>query len=74
LADACLGVTGIDPPPRRVSYLRTDRWSFVEGTRQRATLFDMLHDPDQEYNLADNPASAATVRDLRSQLRRFINK
>lgn len=50
--------------------VRTDRWRYVEwqGGEQGAQLYDMVDDPGETTNLANDPRHAATVNDLRMRL------
>ena len=51
--------------------VRTDRWRYTEwaGGDRGVQLYDHAADPDEERNLADDPAHADTVAELRGMLR-----
>ena len=53
--------------------LRTERWRYTEWMRGEAgiELYDHHTDPDEEHNLARDPAHAATVRRLATLLKPF---
>ena len=54
--------------------LRDSRWKWsLEGTSGREHLFDMDADPHELQNLADSPAHAGTIRDLRHRFMRFLS-
>ena len=50
--------------------VRTDHWRYTEWDegKEAAVLFDMDKDPGETTNLAQNPAHAATVADLKTRL------
>lgn len=53
--------------------MRTDEWRYVEWTKPGAPtereLYDMTADPQNDRNLADDPAQAARLEELGKQLR-----
>lgn len=53
--------------------VRTDRWRYTEwdGGNQGAELYEVSDDPENYYNLAADPAHAATVAELRTLLSRY---
>jgi iduronate 2-sulfatase len=50
--------------------IRTDRWRYSEWDegREAAVLFDLQTDPGESKNLAQDPAHAATVSELKARL------
>jgi len=64
--------------------VRTDRWKFSRSPhssadarapidRHRAELYDLESDPDERFNLIDEPSHAETVRSLRAELDRLVD-
>ena len=53
--------------------VRTDRYRFTEwsGGQEAIELYDHSEDPGEWYNLADDPRSAATRRELAGRLEQF---
>ena len=51
--------------------VRTDRWRYIEWAegREGVELYDEEHDPGEWRNLAQDPAHAATVKELSAILR-----
>lgn len=52
--------------------VRTERWRYTEWEegRRGAELYDYDNDPAEEHNLADDPAAASVVGELRGLLRK----
>ena len=60
-------------PPHTGRSLRTDRWRYTEwhdvkGKPTGVELYDELNDPQETVNLANDPAHAATVKQLTTQI------
>lgn len=58
--------------PARAMMVRTDRWKYTYSPHDRSELFDLVADPDELTNLADDPAHADTVNRLRERLLRWM--
>jgi uncharacterized sulfatase len=70
-------VLGNDKTKRvRARSVRTERWHYVEygddAGAKAAMLFDHKTDPKEYKNLADDPAHAATVAQMKALLKRGI--
>lgn len=69
-----LGLPGGDPRQEIVGSLRRgwmlvrDRWKLVKYARGGTMLFDLERDPDEQDNLAMEPACAGVLRELDSEL------
>jgi arylsulfatase A-like enzyme len=48
--------------------LRTERWTYVVYESGERELYDNESDPHQLHNVAGNPAQAATIDELQTQL------
>ena len=53
--------------------LRNGRYKYNYYVGYRPELFDLLADPGEERNLADQPAHAAVAADMEAQLRRLLD-
>lgn len=60
------------PPNQAYSAVHTDRYVYVETENDRAELYDLVEDPDQLQNSADDPNNAALVADLKARLQRLL--
>ena len=56
--------------------LRTDRFKYVvyEDGRHREQLTDLVADPGEMQNLAEDPKYEAPLTDLRARLRRWVEQ
>jgi arylsulfatase A-like enzyme len=55
--------------------LRDERWKWIEHPRAgRTQLFDLQSDPDELTNLADDPAQASRVGEMRQKLGAFLKQ
>lgn len=52
----------------KVAALRTPEWTYVHRVHEGPELYDRRADPAESVNLADDPAHAATLADLRVRL------
>ena len=53
--------------------IRTERYKYVFSRTPRAVaLYDLREDPDEDRNLARDPAHAATVRAMHDRLREVM--
>ncbi|MBI1373078.1 MAG: sulfatase-like hydrolase/transferase [Phycisphaera sp.] len=66
---------GVDPHPHS-RMLRTARYKYwvLDQGDPRELLFDMEKDPGETINLAPDPAYAATLKELRAQLRDWCTR
>jgi arylsulfatase A-like enzyme len=60
------------PPNQSYSAVHTDRYVYVETENDRAELYDLLNDPHQLQNSADDPNNAALVGDLKARLQKLL--
>ena len=53
--------------------VRTDRWKLIEFWEQprELELYDLVRDPEETNNLANDPKHAGTVRELRDRMQRL---
>ncbi len=57
-----------------VRVLRTKRWKYMKrfDTGEPDTLFDLIRDPDEKHNLADDPTHAEVIAELDRRLSKFF--
>ncbi|MEM6364060.1 MAG: sulfatase [Planctomycetota bacterium] len=67
------------PYTPNVRGLRTDRWKYIryphgDGTPDRhlAELYDLQHDPDERFNLINDPGRTELIAKLRAELNELI--
>ncbi len=60
------------PVRQAFSAVHTDRYVYVENENDRAELYDLVKDPYQLQNSADDPANAALVKDLKGRLQKLL--
>jgi arylsulfatase len=61
-----VGVGGILHPDAKM--VRTERWKYCYYVGNGSELYDLAEDPHEMHNLADDPACAETVRELRGAI------
>ena len=74
--DALLIEGWVGPPAQKIGWtsfaaVNTGRHVYVENEGDRAELYDLTSDPHQMRNLADSPAQAPLVADLKARLNRL---
>ena len=57
---------------RRAMMIRTESWKYVYSPGERDELFDLVADPREIVNLADDPQYASVVAELRERLLRWM--
>lgn len=53
--------------------IRTDRWKYVYRHHHADDLYDLVNDPQETANLAEDPKHAATVAELRGRMESFFS-
>lgn len=61
-----VGIKGIRHPDAKM--VRTDRWKYNYYPEGFAELYDLTNDPLEQQNLANEPAHAATVAELKGRI------
>jgi N-acetylglucosamine-6-sulfatase len=56
---------------RLFTAVHTGQWVYIERRNQRPELYDLVHDPYQVQNQAQNPAYGAKEAEMQSRLRAF---
>ena len=52
--------------------LRTDRWRYIQWSDGDTELYDHTVDPEEEHNVANQPAHASLIRDFRARLQTTV--
>ncbi|QDT46905.1 Arylsulfatase [Symmachiella dynata] len=60
------GIKGIRHPDAKM--IRTDRWKYNYYPEGFAELYDLKNDPHEQHNLANDPARAVTVAELKGRI------
>ncbi len=59
--------------PTGLMMLRRGRYKYIHYTHHGAQLFDLERDPDEEHDLAPDPACSATLEAFEAELRKFVD-
>lgn len=67
-------ILGLEPEDCRAFMIRTEEWKYILHEKFRSQLYNMIEDPDEFYDLGEDPATQQIRRELHEALFSWLRK